>query len=97
MTRILMTPITWKKYYKDTSYNTQYVCRLLSPFTTDVPFKHFLSLSISSCFAENKDAHGISSPPYGRSSEKRIDPVPLQLITPSLLKKTEHTLNIFKT
>ena len=39
--------------------------------------------------------HGISSPPYGRSSEKRLDSVTLQLITLSLLKKMGRTLNIF--
>ena len=58
-------------------------------------FKHFLSLPISSHFAENKYVHDIYSPLYGRSSEKRLDPVTLQLTTPSLLKKMEHILNIF--
>ena len=28
-----------EKYYKDTSYNTQCVCLLLSPFMADVPFQ----------------------------------------------------------
>ena len=39
-----------EEYYKDTSYNTQYVCLLLCPFTTDVHFQKFLKFVYFSPF-----------------------------------------------
>lgn len=59
------------------------------------PFATCLTFSVSPADHFRVSVHGISIPPWGRSSEHRLDPVTLRSRVPPHLKDIEHVDDIF--
>ena len=62
---------------------------------TYIPIHNLFSFSMSTCFPLNSKQHGISKPPWGRSTEYLLLAVTVQSIVPPLFRNREEIRETF--